>query len=59
MVEMILSLEIPVIFPKGKMWNDGEGYMASAGVRFADGGGRNEPRELQSAAVGRRRTARL
>ena len=23
MVEMILSLEIPVIFPKGKMWNDG------------------------------------
>ncbi len=27
MVEMILSLEIPIIFPKGKMWNDGEGYI--------------------------------
>ncbi|NBJ08563.1 hypothetical protein D1647_20620 [Alistipes sp. Z76] len=26
---------------------------------FADGGGQNEPCELQSAAVGRRRTARL
>ncbi len=34
--------------------------LGSAGLLFADGGGLREPSgELQSAAVGRRRTARL
>ena len=39
------------------MWNDG--MAVSVGLRFADGGGQNERRELQSAAWGRRRTARF
>jgi len=33
--------------------------LSGRSLLFADGGGRNEPRELQSAAVRRRRTARL